>query len=90
MATTPNAATPADLAVYSQIILRAEEPESVAITAAARRSGALRKAIRTGVSMVEETGQSLSILPPGEYTDALHAIAGTIAQMIGRFEFEVS
>ena len=81
-------ATPADLAVYSQIILRAEEPESVAITAAARRSGALRKAIRTGVAMVEETGQSLSILPPGEYTDALHAIARTIAQMIGRFEFE--
>jgi octaprenyl-diphosphate synthase len=83
-------ATPADLAVYSQIILRAEEPESVAITAAARRSGALRKAIRTGVAMVDETGQSLSILPPGEYTDALHAIARTIALMIGRFEFEVS
>ncbi len=79
-------ATPADLAVYSQIILRAEEPESVAITAAARRSGALRKAIRTGVAMVEETGQSLSILPPGEYTNALHDIARTIAQMIKRFE----
>ncbi len=83
-------ATPADLAVYSQIILRAEEPESVAITAAARRSGALRKAIRTGVAMVEETSQSLAILPRGEYTDALHAVARTIAQMIGRFEVEAA
>lgn len=81
-------ASPADLAVYSQIILRAEEPESVAITAAARRSGALRKAIRTGVAMVEETGQSLSVLPPGPHTQALHDIARTIAQMIGRFEVE--
>jgi octaprenyl-diphosphate synthase len=82
-------ASPADLAVYSQIILRAEEPESVAITAAARRSGALRKAIRTGVEMVEEAGESLSVLPPGAHTDALHAIARIIAQMIGRFEDEV-
>jgi octaprenyl-diphosphate synthase len=82
-------ASPADLAVYSQIILRAEEPESVAITAAARRSGALRKAIQTGVAMVEEAGELLSILPPGAHTEALHAISHTIAQMIGRFEDEV-
>ena len=81
-------ASPADLAVYSQIILRAEEPESVAITAAARRSGSLRKAIHTGVDMVDEAMQLLETLPPGPYADALHAIAGRISQMIESFAAE--
>ena len=83
-------ASPADLAVYSQIILRAEEPESVAITAAARRSGALRKAVGSGVELVAEATQSLDPLPGGPYTEALRAIAGSISQMIRRFEAEVA
>ena len=83
-------ASPADLAVYSQIILRAEEPESVAITAAARRSGALRKAIGSGVELVEEATQMLDPLPEGPYTDALRAIADSISQMIRRFEAGVA
>ena len=81
-------ASPAELAVYSQIILRAEEPESVAITAAARRSGSLRKAIHTGVDMVDEAMLRLETLPPGPYADALHAIAGRISQMIESFAAE--
>ena len=81
-------ASPADLAVYSQIILRAEEPESVAITAAARRSGSLRKAIHTGVDMVDEAMQLLEVLPPGPYADALRAIAARISLMIESFAAE--
>ena len=81
-------ASPADLAVYSQIILRAEEPESVAITAAARRSGSLRQAIQTGVDMVEEATQLLETLPAGPYADALRAIASRISLMIESFAAE--
>jgi octaprenyl-diphosphate synthase len=81
-------ASPADLAIYSQIILRAEEPESVAITAATRRSGALREAIQTGIELLEDAGDSLAGLRPGPFTDALHSVARMIALMISRFDAE--
>ncbi len=80
------AASPADLAVYSQMILRAEEPEAVALTAAARRSGALGEAVRTGVDLVLGARAELSILPETPHRAALQSLALRIAEQIGRFE----
>lgn len=78
-------APPADLAVYSQMILRAEEPESIALTAAVRRSGSLKRAITTAVELIEDARVQLAVLPPGPYGEALHAIAHKVSEMIQRF-----
>ncbi len=78
-------APPADLAVYSQMILRAEEPESIALTAAVRRSGSLASAIQTAVDMIDDARVQLAALPGGPFTDALHGVAEKVAEMVTRF-----
>ncbi|MBS0660236.1 MAG: polyprenyl synthetase family protein [Verrucomicrobia bacterium] len=78
-------APPADLAVYSQMILRAEDPESIALTAAVRRSGSLKRAIATAVELIEDARVQLAVLPPSPYGEALHAIAQKVSEMIQRF-----
>ncbi len=79
------AAPPADLAVYSQMFLRAEEPESIALGAAVRRSGSLAKAVRTVADFVADARGHLGALPESTYSTALHALAKTVAEMVNRF-----
>ncbi len=69
----------------TQTILRGEDEDLAALGEAARRTGALASAARSGQELIEDGLSRLEVLPASPYRDAMADVGRRLDVMIGQF-----
>jgi octaprenyl-diphosphate synthase len=78
-------ASPAEHHRYSEMIVRSEEEDAIALAEAAQNTGAIAFAVATTERMLRDAQQQVALLPRNKYSDALHAVCGSLIEVIGQF-----
>ncbi len=78
-------ASPAEHHRYSEMILRCEDDDALALADAARATGALRSAVSTTERMLRDAQQQIGLLPRNKYSEALDSVCLALIEIIGQF-----
>ena len=70
---------------WTQTILRGEDEDLAALGEAARRTGALASAARSGQELIEDGLRRLGVLPASPYREAMADVGRRLDAMIGQY-----